>query len=259
MTESEAIYEVVALAKKEIGYREGDNNYNKYAELPAITQLYGWKPQNQPWCDVFVDWLFCQCFGLNNASKMTYQPIGKGSALCSKSAQYYKDNRAWYTSPQVGDQIFFIVDGGINHTGIVESVTGGLVRTIEGNTSDMVARRAYGIGAPNIAGYGRPKWSVVVDGNTQPDDGDDEKPISPQTLPTLRRGSKGETVRAAQFLLNGRGCSVGYWGADGDFGSGTEGAVLAFQRLINKEAGRQVLDVDGIIGQQTWAALLGVR
>lgn len=70
-------------------------------------------------------------------------------------------------------------------------------------------------------------------------------------LPDLRRGDKGEVVRAAQILLNGRKCSVGAYGADGDFGPATEAAVLAYQR-------RNGLDDDGIIGPATWAALLGM-
>lgn len=70
-------------------------------------------------------------------------------------------------------------------------------------------------------------------------------------LPELSRGSKGETVKAAQLLLLGNDCSVGLYGADGDFGPGTLNGVLKFQR-------DRGLDADGIIGGRTWAALLGV-
>lgn len=77
------------------------------------------------------------------------------------------------------------------------------------------------------------------------------KPISVQTLPLLQKGSKGDTVKAAQMLLRGWGCDVGIWGVDGDYGNATEAAVLAFQR-------RRGLDADGIIGNQTWSSLLGL-
>ena len=70
-------------------------------------------------------------------------------------------------------------------------------------------------------------------------------------LPDLCLGDKGEVVRAAQFLLNGRGASCGIYGADGDFGPGTLAAVLAFQR-------RNKLEDDGIVGPATWAKLLGL-
>lgn len=71
-------------------------------------------------------------------------------------------------------------------------------------------------------------------------------------LPVLRNGSKGESVKALQILLIGNNCSCGKYGADGDFGGGTEGAVKAFQ-------GERGLDIDGVVGPQTWAQLLGVR
>ena len=266
MTEQQAIDKLLAWWKAQIGYHEGSNNWTKYAEDTAIAKLYGWKPQNQPWCDIIYDEGMIACFGLKDASELTYQPIGKGSALCRTSAQYYKDNKAWYGAPQAGDQVFFYDSSKvINHTGIVESVSGGVVHTIEGNTSDMVARRSYGVGVQNIAGYGRPKWSVVATENAESGASDStsgevvvEQP-KPQTqtgnaiaLPTLQKGDTGEVVRAAQMLLNGRGCSCGIYGADGDFGGMTRAAVLAFQR-------RNGLEADGIVGINTYKALLGVN
>lgn len=76
-----------------------------------------------------------------------------------------------------------------------------------------------------------------------------------ELLPVLRRGdgvgNPSEIVRAAQLLLIGRGFRCGPWGADGEFGSATYGAVYQFQRARG-------LSVDGVIGPETWAALLGV-
>ena len=195
-------------------------------------------------------------FGLENASKMTYQPIGKGSAACRYSAQFFKDNKAFYYRPEVGDVIFFIFNGAINHQGIVTGVSGLSVTTVEGNSSDAVSRRVYTINDAKIAGYGRPKWSVVANGGEG-----DEVIVEPPTetkptakvsgLPVLRKGDKSEVVRAAQMLLNGRDCSVGIYGCDGDFGNLTYAAVLAYQR-------RNGLEADGIIGNQTWSKLLGL-
>ena len=68
-------------------------------------------------------------------------------------------------------------------------------------------------------------------------------------LPLLRRGDRGESVRAAQLLLIGRGYRCGPWGADGDFGDATHGAIFRFQRSRG-------LETDGVIGPRTWAALL---
>ena len=71
---------------------------------------------------------------------------------------------------------------------------------------------------------------------------------TPETKPTLKRGSKGAYVTLAQTELINKGYSCGSWGADGDFGKATEAAVKAFQQDHG-------LKVDGIIGAETWAAL----
>ena len=70
-------------------------------------------------------------------------------------------------------------------------------------------------------------------------------------MKNLRKGDKGNSVKALQHLLIGRGFSCGGWGADGDFGSATEVAVIAFQRSAD-------LGADGVVGKMTMGALLGV-
>ena len=67
--------------------------------------------------------------------------------------------------------------------------------------------------------------------------------------PTLKRGCKGQYVKELQILLNKKGYSLGSYGIDGDFGSATQAAVVAFQ----KDHG---LTPDGIAGTITWEALL---
>ena len=261
MTEQQAIEKLVSWCNGEVGYHEGSGNWNKYSENPDVIKLLGWKPQNQPWCDTFTDAAFCINFGLENASKMTYQPIGKGSAACRYSAQFFKDNGAFFYRPQVGDVVFFISGGAINHQGIVTAVNGNSITTVEGNSSDAVSCRNYIIGDSQIAGYGRPKWSVVAKTGTSANQS--EIPTSPEIpvsdnpnnckvdLPMLQSGDVGERVRAAQLLLIGRGYTCGGYGADGEFGAGTKASVINYQRDHD-------LEVDGIIGNQTWSSLLGV-
>ena len=70
-----------------------------------------------------------------------------------------------------------------------------------------------------------------------------------QTLPTLRRGDKGDAVRYLQTLLLDRGYDLGKWGADGDFGNATEKAVKQFQKDWD-------LKQDGVVGKDTWSMLL---
>jgi hypothetical protein len=64
----------------------------------------------------------------------------------------------------------------------------------------------------------------------------------------LRRGMVGENVKALQMDLISLNYSVGKWGADGEFGTATEGALEAFQL----EHG---LKMDGVAGPETFAKL----
>ena len=66
---------------------------------------------------------------------------------------------------------------------------------------------------------------------------------------TLKRGMSGADVKQMQMILITAGYSCGVYGADGEFGAGTERAVRAFQS-DNK------LDVDGIAGRRTLDALI---
>ena len=81
-----------------------------------------------------------------------------------------------------------------------------------------------------------------------------EKPEDPcvnitLALYMLAKGSKSQQVKLLQRTLIGWGYSVGVYGADGDFGAATEKAVKKFQ-TANK------LAADGIVGKDTWTALL---
>jgi hypothetical protein len=104
-----------------------------------------------------------------------------------------------------------------------------------------------------VSGYYNYPWDCVL--RYMPKEEKKEPSPAPATLPCfvklpeLQRGDTGEYVKALQFLLNGRGSSVGVYGADGDFGPATEAAVLAFQR-------RNGLDADGIVGNATWQKLM---
>jgi len=67
-------------------------------------------------------------------------------------------------------------------------------------------------------------------------------------LPTIRQGSMGMYVSYCQNLLNARlHLPIPLW-VDGIFGNLTDAAVRQFQM-------RRFLEVDGVVGPQTWAAL----
>ena len=84
-------------------------------------------------------------------------------SLCSDGVKWFESKgrfRDGSYTPVAGNIIFFDWgnNGTIDHVGIVESVSGGTVNTIEGNSGDKVARRSYSIGSSNIYGYGVPAY-----------------------------------------------------------------------------------------------------
>ena len=86
--------------------------------------------------------------------------------------------------------------------------------------------------------------SVVIPPRYDTAPGSPGHEVSP--WPLVRRGARQHPVRTLQYLLRARGQLVT---VDGIFGPHTEAAVRAFQA-------RNHLDVDGIVGPQTWSALV---
>lgn len=176
---------VLAVAVGELGYKEkatntslqdktenaGKNNYTKYANDfdTKYAGFYNGKKNGFAWCDMFVDWCFVTAFGVTDALRLLCQPKASCGAGCTYSLKYYKDKGQLHTKdPKAGDQIFFgTSQTNVEHTGIVERVDGKNVYTVEGNTSDMCARRTYALSNPRIVGYGRPAYDAES-GSTEP-------------------------------------------------------------------------------------------
>lgn len=76
--------------------------------------------------------------------------------------------------------------------------------------------------------------------------------------PTIQFGSTGDAVMLAQAILVDLGYlnkgGKNYANVDGDFGLLTKAAVLGFQSATRNSA--EPLVIDGIVGKNTWAALL---
>ena len=136
-------------------------------------------------------------------------------------------------------------------------VTDSTIVTVEGNSSDQVKRNSYNRNNSYIAGYGHPLYGES-----------DPTPVTPAPtveapatvsckvdLPQLKNGAIGSAVMNAQILLIYKGyyCGgrivSGREIADGEFGPTTEKSVKSFQ-------GKKNLSADGIIGSDTWKALL---
>lgn len=70
-------------------------------------------------------------------------------------------------------------------------------------------------------------------------------------LPVLKKGTKGDSVKAMQHLLMGYGYIMEGYGADGSFGGATERALKEYQAS-------NALEADGSCGRKTWNSLLGI-
>lgn len=251
---------VIALAREQIGYLEkksnamlddktanaGSKNYTKYArDLDAIPGFYNGKKNGYPWCDVFVDWLLVQCFGVDVAQEMIGQPDRSYGAGCSYSAGYYKKMGRFYTkNPKPGDQIFF---RNYAHTGLVVGADSTYVYTIEGNTSTKegvvangggVWEKKYRLKDSCIDGYGRPKYDEEPGGSTVEKPVVEVKPVS---------NVKIDTVKEVQEWLN-ESYDAGLV-VDGAYGPKTKAALV---KVLQKAIG---VDADGEYGPKTNAAI----
>ena len=104
-------------AEDQIGYTEGPNNWNKFAdELDSVNYFEGCgNKQNLPWCAVFVNDVIYNACTTDTDPKWTayyvmYQNIPNTSAVVSYMANFFKNNDAYFTDTQDlqrGDIVFF--------------------------------------------------------------------------------------------------------------------------------------------------------
>ena len=224
----------LGIAQAEVGTHEGANNKTKYGdEMHAIQPSN--MDKNAAWCDAFVDWVIlqmCRHFGYGEATARKVL-CGDFDDYTYNSVNLYKKAGRWSQTPHRGDQIFF---GGSGHTGIVTSVSNGVVNTVEGNKGDEVRKCSYSASTPSIIGYGRPRYDLITGKLTAAD------------MPLLKRGAHGADVETLQRMLNSKGYSLA---VDGDYGAKTEAAVRKYQQ------DHGLNPVDGECGPITWNSLFG--
>lgn len=149
----------------------GDDNYTKYSQEVDALGVFSAQVQGQPWCATWVTDGFINTYGVDKGLDMLCQPSkNSNAACCGDAAEYYQKAGRWYTSPQVGDQVFFkTTKYQYAHTGIVTEITNTEVTTIEGNTSSekgvvsnggAVTKKHYPVGYSGFKGFGRPKYEA---------------------------------------------------------------------------------------------------
>lgn len=246
-----------------IGCKEADGSYRKiidiYNSMRPLPRGYHLS-YNDPWCAAFV----------SAAAEQAGAKEVVRECSCDEMIRLYKQAGKWQGRgyvPQTADLVFYDWDssGSADHVGIVVSVTGGMLKAVEGNVSDSVDYRVLPLNASYIRGYATPFSPPCKGGCPEGAGGlaETESPSLPEgrqpplqggqvltlSLPQLSLGSRSNSVRALQHLLIGNGFPCGSFGADGDFGNATANALKSYQKAKS-------LNPDGICGKQSWSALL---
>lgn len=259
---------IIAKANSYVGLTEMPPNSNN---IIFNTDYYG-RPvsgPSYPWCCVFLWDIFRMCGG----SDLFYG--GKKCAYTPTLANYYKQQNLWFSTPKVGDIVFYQFAGStrINHVGLViEVLSGNKIKTIEGNTA--AGNDANG-GAVQIRtrttayvkGYGRPRYSdaapvgdytylqFVKDVQSVlglPITGVADMNLFNATIKVATNSNNNHpVVLPIQKYLNSLGFNVGK--EDGLFGPKSKAGVKAFQSWMKKPDG--ILDAKG----RTWKELLKIN
>lgn len=237
---------IINVAKTYLGTAEGSQNHREIIDLynrGRYSDAYQ-MTMRDPWCCAFV----VACFVEAGA-----EDIIPGYAACDQMIHVFKSWNRWKGRGgpvNQGDIIFYDwnLDGSADHVGIVTQNQFGQLSVIEGNKSDAVGYRSIPINSNNIIGYGVPNYGASSGVDSTPKDSIsslDREYI--KTLPLLQKGSKNVFVKVLQILL------YYYQGSeleiDGDFGPNTARAVQRFQTEYK-------LEVDEIVGKETWTCLL---
>ena len=176
---------------------------------------------------------------------------------CKDQIRLWKELGRWEEDdsciPSIGDFMYYYwKDDGKgdctadpNHVGIITDIDGNEITVIEGNKGQehVVGYRHIEVDGRYIRGFGLPDFaSKATENNAQSKSG-----YCLVQLPVLQKGSKGNSVKILQTLLNyhyGFQLSI-----DGSFGPATERVLKYFQEA-------KKLAVDGKCGPITWAALV---
>lgn len=149
--------DIVRVAQQQLGLKEVPDGCNCGEE---IAKFLG-SSAGEFWCADFVSWVY------REAGHPFTGGADGGWRLPGVEGMHawLVNNGQWYDrgsdQPRPGDVISFNDD---EHIGIVESYDGTTVHTIEGNTSNMVARRTYpdAMNNPAIVGWGRMKATTTT-------------------------------------------------------------------------------------------------
>jgi hypothetical protein len=140
--------QIVAAVQAEVGQKEMPPGSNDSPRIAQYREATAGAPGPGPWCAYFTSWAAQQAgVPLGNNG----QGFGRVDDVYAWAQSAGKAIPAGSGTPQPGDLIVWD-----EHIGVVESVTpDGKIQTIEGNSSDQVARRTYGADGGGAVGFVR--------------------------------------------------------------------------------------------------------
>lgn len=191
---------VVSVAQHEVGYT-GTSTYSKYGE---------WLGYQGAWCTSFVLWCFNKAG--NDLGVKLYGKVVPNGGNCNSMISWYKNRDRYHTrssdyTPKKGDLIFFdwSGNGSSQHVGIVKSISGSTVYTIEGNCSGQVKERKYTTSGSKpynnisaIMGYGSPDWGSVSNGKSETTKKQTTKKSTTKKATTQKATTKKNTTKKAE-------------------------------------------------------------
>lgn len=246
MTELQIRNRFAKTAESFWGFREDDGShkyiidlYNTLSPLPANYKV----SYEDAWCATFVS-----AIGV----LLGWSDIILPECSCNRMIELYKAIGRWEERddyvPQIGDLVMYDWEddgkgdntGKADHVGIVISCDGKKFVVIEGNKNNSVEYRDMEVNQVCIRGFCLPNFLLKSQENVE---------MCEVNLPVLKKGMNGHHVKMLQTLLIANGFSCGSYGADGDFGGGTQTALNSFQAQKN-------IEVTGIADAATWSALI---
>jgi len=235
---------VIRRAMRDLGLGETPPGSNRN----KITDAYG--IGNGAWCAMAV-WYWFKAEGVNLKTAI---PGGHGWAYTVYGVNSAKQAGLWHAGSggiRRGDIVFYKLSGAfagdpVNHVGIVTSAPSGSIKSIEGNTSNIVAERTRARSL--IVGYMRPPYST-----TSAKPAASAPPFPGRDKFRLNHRDAAVTALDKQLIRTGytRHHDGNGYQAGPLFSSHTRENVRDFQEA----QGWRRADADGFPGPETWARL----
>jgi hypothetical protein len=204
---------------------------------------------NFAWCNAAITWAAVQsgnhaevCFGTDYAYTVAH------AARFQAKGQWHYD----IAGIRRGDIVFFDWDGSnsisrIDHVGIVTSVSGSTVYTIEGNIGNVCARKVRY--ASTIVGYGRPKYKAASGSSSSGSTASKYQPFPGASW--FKASPKSAIVTNMGKRLVAEKCSAYKQGPGPQWTSVDKASYSKWQ----KKLGYKGADADGWPGKTSWDKL----